>query len=427
MKIRFQTIEDIIKIFLFLIFFLFLFVFVFLSIAKIELIATAKGKIKAKKWYEVTSEVSGFIKEVSVKEGDRVKKGDLLMVVENEENGMEIKITRLEIERLYLEKESLERELKIMRRSFQNKIKETEISLSLSLTRLEKVRKGAKKEEVELALDMVNKANIELMEAKRKYEKKSEEYKEKLISRSELEEAEFEIKKAEANLSISQKELFLIKNKYTSEDYIIAKAEVEKEKTQLREIKNEQLLKEENLKNEILKTEKEIKKKEARLLFLEKSFKKLKIYSPATGTILTRNPKQLIGKFIESGDIVLKIGEPGEYIVEAEVNEVKRPKVKEGQRAKIFVKAFPWGEYGIFNGKVISISQDTVNNGFYEVSIAIFDPWVVIKGKRYFLKSGYGVEANIILEKDRIIKILLKELKKIKGEILPKNIYFKEK
>lgn len=422
MKIRFQTIEDITKTFLFLVFSFSFFIFIFLLIAKIELIVKVKGRIETKRWYEVVSKASGFVKEVKVEEGNNVKKGDLLIRLEDEEKRKEIERTKLEIERLSLEKESMERNLKVARQSFQNRKREAGAFLSLSLANLEKVRKGAKKEEIELQEAEIHKAEIELVEAKRECERKREEYKEGLISQRELEEIEFKVKKAEANLSLSQKALFLIKNKYSKEDYAIAKAEVEKMKANLKEIENE-CLKEKNLENKIFELDKEIKKREIELLFLERAFKELEIYSPSSGTVLTRDTQQLIGKFIKPGDVVLKIGEQTEYIVKAKLREIGRPKVKRGQKAKIFVKAFPWGNYKIFNGRVISISQDIVKNGFYEASIVVFDPWVVKEGKMYFLKPGYEVEANIIIEKDRIIKILLKELKKMKGEVLPKNIY----
>ncbi|MEW6680388.1 MAG: HlyD family efflux transporter periplasmic adaptor subunit [bacterium] len=423
MKIRFQTFEDIAKIFLSLVFFFILFVLIFLWIAKIELVAKAKGRVMPKRWTDVVSKASGFIKEIRVKEGDKVKKGDLLIRLENEERKKDVENTRLEIERLSLEKERLRKDLEVMKAFWKNKKREAKAGLSLSLANLERIKKGAKEEEIELAKAEVDKANIELIEAKRRYEKKKEEYTHKIIPQRELEEEEFKLKEQEANLILSQKNFSLIKNKYSEEDYKIAKAETERARAQLKEIKNE-ALKEEGLKKKILEIEKEIKKRENELLFLEKAFKELEIYSQAEGTILTRDTEQLIGRFIKEGDIVLKIGEQREYIVKAEVLEIKRPKVKIGHRAKIFVKAFPWGEYKIFNGKVTNVSQDVVKDGSYEVSIAVFKPYVIREKKTYFLKPGYEVEANIIIERDRIIKILLKELKRIRGEISPKNISF---
>lgn len=425
MKIRFRTLEDILKVFLFVFFSFLALVFIFLYIAKIELIAKAEGVIEAENWIEIRPKVGGIIKEMLVSEGDKVKRGDLLFKLEDGEKKTVLLNSELELEKLILEKKEMEENILLFENEIKNKIAEQESSLSAAQSELKLIMKGSKIEEIEVARAKVEMASLSARQAEIEYKRKKEESELGLVSLKKKEEAKFQWELASADLEVAKKNLLLIQNRYSDEEKKVALSKVKEAEARLAQIRDEEK-KGEFLRKGILKIEKEIEMKENEIEFLKKTVMNFSIYSEVNGIILTKETHHLIGRFVGQGETVLKIGRAKDYIIKAFIKEKDRPKVKCGQKAKIFVKAFPHGEYKIFKGQVTNISEDRTKNGSYGVTITVFDPYVIRDGKLYSLQIGYTVTSNIITEKDRIIKILIKLLKRIKGEIMPKNIYFME-
>ncbi|MFH0775410.1 MAG: HlyD family efflux transporter periplasmic adaptor subunit [bacterium] len=426
MKIRLRILEDILKVFLSVLFSLLSLVAVFLYIAKIELVAKAEGIVEAENWVEARPKVSGIIKEMFVSEGDKVKRGDLLFKLEDEEKKTVLLNAGLESERLYLDKREAEEEFILFGSKIKNNIAEQEASISAARAELAMIMRGSKPEEVGLAKTKIEMAALSTRQAEVDYKRKEEEAELGLVSLKEKEEAKYQWELASANLEVAKKDLLLVQNRYSDEEKKVALARVAEAEVRLRQIKDGE--KEERiLRERVSKIEKEIEKKQNEIEFLKKVTENLSIYAKVDGIILTKETQQLTGRFVGPGETIIKIGRPKDYVVKAFIKEKDRPKVKEGQKAKIFVEAFPHGEYKVFKGQVTNVSKDRTEGGLYGVTIAVFDPYVIRDGKLYSLQVGYTVTSNIITEKDRIINILIKLLKRMKGEILPKNIYLFEK
>ncbi|MEK9150367.1 MAG: HlyD family efflux transporter periplasmic adaptor subunit, partial [Candidatus Desantisbacteria bacterium] len=330
MKIRFRTLEDISKLFILIFLSLLSLVFIFLYIAKIELIAKAEGVVEAENWTEVRPKVGGIIKEMLVAEGDRVKMGEPLFSLEDSQKRTALLNANLELERLNLEKREAEDELILFKANIKNRISEQEAGLSTTNLEFLMITKGPKPEEIDLAKAKVEMASISEKGAEASYRRKREEAELGLTSAKEKERARFEWEQTLANLEYEKKNLSLLQNRYGEEEKKIALMKVKEAEARLSQVRDEKS-REESLRKGILKTEKEIEKEQNEIELLKKEAGNLLVYSEADGVILTKETQHLTGKYLEPGEVVLKIGKPKDYVVKAFIKEKDRPKVKCGQ------------------------------------------------------------------------------------------------
>lgn len=283
----------------------------------------ASGYVKPLNYVLVESEVSGYVRKIYVKEGDWVRKGDLL--AEIDPGGLPAKISEIE-KRLSL----IETRLKPDSEYLKSLKKEIEIAKSTYLLEEEKLKR------------------------------RKELYKEGLISREALDEAERSFKTAQATLE---------RAKSVYEDTL-----------------------------KVLKTEKSALLEEKRSLSLELS--KYYVKAPISGRILK--------KYVEVGDFVYPIFSESKLFslgsleneVILEVDEEYAGLIKEGQRVYLTFDSF---SEKVFEGKIAEIT------GEIDRSKRSF----VVKAKvkeKLPLPALATAEANILVEERRAPVIPLKAL-----------------
>ena len=86
----------------------------------------ASGIVKAQKQYNVFATVNGILKEIYVTEGDRVKKGDALFLIENQTSGLNTENARLALD---LSSQNV--------KTNSNRLTELEVSLNMAKERLQ--------------------------------------------------------------------------------------------------------------------------------------------------------------------------------------------------------------------------------------------------------------------------------------------------
>ena len=125
-----------------------------------------------------------------------------------------------------------------------------------------------------------------------------------------------------------------------------------------------------------------------------------------------------VGDVISSGTLlgtVIPVGS-NEFKVQIYVDNSSIGNLKEGDSIKYSIMSLPSNEYGYVNGKVVSISKDTLvmdgkNSGYYLVTGTIdAEKLKDHNGNEGEITIGMQVEAKIVTEKKRIISYILEKM-----------------
>ncbi|MFH1098164.1 MAG: HlyD family efflux transporter periplasmic adaptor subunit [Candidatus Desantisbacteria bacterium] len=275
---------------------------------------TEAGSVEPKIMVEVKSNVGGEIIRLPVKEGDRVRKGELLA---------ELDTTELKI-----------------------KLNQAKADLDSAEARLSTFLAGERPQEIAKARESLKQAEIRLADAKIKLDRQNGLFNQGFISKQEVETAQREYELAMSSYNSTSEQLSLILEGAREQDIVSARASVLKA-----DAGYEQAV--DNLNDAM-------------------------IYAPLDGIILEKNVEEgeKITSGIGNnggGTVILTIGDLSVMRILSKINEVDILKVKTGQAVEITLDALRGKMY---HGKVTDIASlgKTENNIVtYEVMIEIVE------------------------------------------------------
>lgn len=102
--------------------------------------------------------------------------------------------------------------------------------------------------------------------------------------------------------------------------------------------------------------------------------------------------------------------------------------IKKGQKVRIRYAAFPYQRYGVYEGEIHSISQHILNpteldtpldirEPVYQVVINIKEQSIQAYGKKMPLQAGMAIDADIILDKQSLIRWIFDPIYTLKGKV----------
>lgn len=392
------------------------------SLAEIDIIATAQGKIvPVGNTKIVQSHIDGTINKIYVKDGDFVKKDDLLLDINSdvyiaEKSALEkslfaenIKYNRSKAMINYLankENKELETipnaylstEMQIM--LFEQEYRDLESNLAMledSLTQ--------KKHELEnVKINISNyKKTVALTEIR---SKKIQGLLEQKIS-SEMEFMEFEekrIKEINDLESLKSKEKQLIANiKELNEKITYAK--IENKKKHLVTI-------EESL-NNINRIKEDINKNEVMIRYS-------RIYSPVNGYIQEMKFHTLGGVLEQAQEILKIVEDKSDIEVEALISSRDIGFIKNGMDVAIKVDTFLFTKYGLVHGKITNISGDAITDEklglVYKTKIKLNEKFIKVDNRNVQLSYGMSVTSEIKTSKRTVLEFFLSPITKALNE-----------
>ena len=154
------------------------------------------------------------------------------------------------------------------------------------------------------------------------------------------------------------------------------------------------------------------------------------VRSPVSGRVdaLTAKPGQWQGNMQQSQQLMAII--PKDSQLEAEMFVPTRAIgfVNPGQTVKVRYDAFPYQRYGVYKGKIKTVSQHIlhpnelgvpieINEPVYRVVVTLDKQSIEAYGKEVPLRVGLLFEADIILENQSLIRWILDPLYSLRGRI----------
>lgn len=371
-------------------------IIIWAMIAKIDVIVVSNGNIVPVDGIKVVdSNVNGEIVSINKGEGDIVKEGDEILILENVNGDFEeenIK-SELELNKLKLEiinnkiNNTLSDEIYKKYNIDSNKIEEIKLQ--------ENIEKSQREEEYNSYLDSLNKTEEQINEIKKEIDSDKEKYD--------------KLKTETSTIISSYKDSILddIKNKENQikslenekEDYIKQRENSEQEyKLSMIEKRNQ--------------IEENIKSEENNLEALENNNSKYTIKSPVNGVILNAN-YNTVGSYInQSKSIAEIVSSDSELKIETYITNKDIARIEKGQKVVIKLEAYDYQKYGTLDGTIDYISPSAIVDkelgAVYKVKIK-FDK---NQNSNIDVLPGMTVTLETKSGKQRIIEYFLEPFKK---------------
>jgi multidrug efflux pump subunit AcrA (membrane-fusion protein) len=285
---------------------------------------SASGKVVSTKTLKISSKTGGKIVYLKKSEGDYVRCGELIAKIDDSE--------------------------------LQAQLKQNLANLSLAKARYNQVKKGARKQEIEIAKQSLLQAKTNLEEAEKNLKRISALYQENFATEQQLDTAKSQKEIAETQLKQAEKQFELVSNKTTEDEIAIQEAQ--------------------------------IKQQEAAIELIKTQIRNTSIYSPIFGKVLQ--------KYVEEGEIIqpfvpiLKIADMNSIFIDVNIDETEIGKIKLKDKVKIKTDSYP---DKIFEGEVYYIADESLD--VKEVGIT-FLCRIKLYEKNTPLKIGMSTDVEII-------------------------------
>jgi multidrug resistance efflux pump len=446
-RIRFNIISHLMMLFMLLLILLLALAFTLIWFFRLDVIAHGTGVVKSSSWIDIKPEVKGIIRKMKVKEGQKVEKGNVLFILEDREREVEVEASLLKISKLRNSIAKLEKRLIMTEDEISGAIDEARASLAEAEANLRIAHKGPKPEEITLAKDVIERAGRYLEKTTREYERMKRAFSLKLVSQARLDGAFHDMRLAQMDLKLARGELELLRNRYDTDQVSAARANVDQKKAALSRAlarENEISL----LRDDLTTAFKALAKEEKQLAVLKEHLKLTRVTAPIDSYVLTHDTEHLEGKAVLEGEVVIRLGDTSEYIIDCKVPERDFPLVNVGQEARVTIKPFPKGEYKLFKARVLTVGADIQKQGsgsnlgmmynmsgivgqpmgkeegYYPVILTLDRPYTMhLFGNLYEIRPGFSAEVEIIVEDERIATYLLRRVLRIKGKLSSNKIH----
>ena len=386
------------------------------SLSELDEVVRGDGKVVPSGQTKVLQHLEGgIISNILVKEGDVVKKGDVLYELSQAFFEADFKTKDIELKSLQAKAIRLNRQIE-----FKNTL-QFPAHLESTIPEITQNERSIFEEELRSNVQKIGIAEDQL--------------KQKILKEKDLEakreSLSLELKLANENMKILDqmyKKQVVSKQEYLKELQLkqtlitkitdidtsipIVREEISEAEGKLKAVKSE-------IKSKLLREYSEVKVKMNTLEQMSAAdrdrTKRQAIISPVDGTV-QKLYFYTIGGIVKSGDKIAEIT-PGDdaLVIEAKIKTSDRALIWAGQDVKIGITAYDTSKYGLLNGKVLFISSDTQTDTDTKFSYYL----VRIEAERQGfapdlpILPGMVANVNILTGKKKIMEYIIKPLKDI--------------
>ncbi|OBX82901.1 HlyD family type I secretion periplasmic adaptor subunit [Moraxella nonliquefaciens] len=350
------------------------------SFAKIDQVTRAQATVIASdRTQEIQATDNGVVSELLVKEGDDVKKGDLLAILEEERakaalDNSATKVAALRARVARLEAEIFDRPLNFP----------------------EEIQKYA--EYVQNQTELYNRRRQAITQDVASLQKMLE------LAKREL----------------AMNEPLLAHGDVSQADVIRLRRQVADIEAQITNKRNKYF---EDAQTELTKAQEELESETEQLRDRAQVLEEKRLFAPVDGKV-NNIAVTTIGGVVRSGDTIMQLlPTSSDLVVEAKVRPVDIAYVKEGQTASVKLDAYDYSIFGAMNGEVIYISPDTLmektpqgDKPYYRVQIRIEGAQVAAREDEIIIKPGMTASVDIKAMERTVLSYLTKPITKTLSE-----------
>ncbi len=379
------------------------------------------GTVTPDNQVDVKSKVAGRLLTIPVVEGQYVAKGQLIATVDTSQIDPQIKSTEAQLEQAEARLEQSIASYRLQVAQTQDAIEQAQAGLDSAKAHLETVKAGSRVQELQQQEQAVDRARIDLADAKRTQARKQMLVDKGFVAQSDVDAADVAVDTATSTLDSAVAQLNLLKAGPREEDVHEAQMGVESAQVQLDTAKAN-ALQNDVRKSDIDQARGNVQEIQNQLAQLDVQLADTRILAPASGIVLKkyRNVNEIVQSattsFSDSDSLVVTLGSKPK--VRVDINEVDIPKVEVDDQVNVTVDSLP-GE--TFAGKVatiapVSSSSLTANSdsgsGSGGNAISKFPVNVIFTKIDHRLRPGMTVNVSIVSAEHK--NVLIAPLEAIK-------------
>ncbi len=379
-----------------------------LIIGKIDIVITARGIAIPDGEAKIIQPLeTGVIKEILVKEGDFVRKGQLLVLIDTMTTDAQLKTLKENLETGKQEAKRLEAQ-----------------GTGQSFRTEDEIQKKLYNESLKALNSLIGAKNQEIKQIERQIDSniaQKRDYENQLQSSVDREKRLEGVKDIVAYNDIKEAQDRTIALR---ESVNRAEAEIKRLQAQKRQIQNEiaQLkadFKAQKLEN-LTETNKRIKELEASKEQIEFSNINQKITAPVDGFIDKLMIHTIGGVVTPAQELIALTPIDAPVLIKATVLNKDIGFIRPDMPVSIKIDTYDFQKYGLLHGKVKSISKNSIENEelgpVYEIYITLDKNTLIINGKEQKISTGMTLNAEIEIGKRRIIEFFIYPLIKYMDE-----------
>jgi hemolysin D len=379
--------------------------------SQVDDVAVAKGKlIPQTEARKVQHADAGKVIQLLVKEGDQVKKGQVLMELDTEQ-------AQREVDRLKTILTATQTEL-LQTQGMLDRLK-LQVATKVKIADTEVDSQSVVIEQNQLAIENQQQIIAQLQETERdrqdrlarfeNLEREGAISKEQVLAaRDSLRDTQRSMMEIQGTINRNVSEIDRLKSGMTQKQ-----AEVDQSGLEGQAQEQQLQIRVTELRSKISETNVLIAKAQG-------DVKRRFVLASETGEVLTLNVRQT-GQVIQSGEVIAEIAPAGQPLILSTILPAKDVGfVKEDMPVKVKMEAFAYQDYGIVAGKVRSIAKDSKAleqiGQTYRVDIEINQQAIKAKGETIKFKPGQEGQAEIVTRKRRMIEVLFDPLRQMKSD-----------
>jgi adhesin transport system membrane fusion protein len=363
----------------------------------------------------------GIIKEIRIHQGEFVKEGEVLVIIDDTGAGSSFQESVAKINELKARETRLKAEAGISkftvddyaRKNYPNLIREEERLFNTNMKRKnnekEVLIQRFKQKQVDLAnaRQKLNNLNANMKMIEREIELMEPLFKKGLVS--ELEYIQLKQKELESKKEIDS----------TGKDIESLKLQIIEARNAVEEMEGQHAS---EAQTELTKVTAEIEQITSTKVAMEDRVKRTMVRSPVNGTV-----KQLlintVGGVVKPGmDILEIVPNDDKLLVEAKIKPSDIAFIYPGQKAVVKLTAYDFAIYGGLDGTVVLVSADTITDErdeeFYLVRIETGKNYLGTEDNKKEIMVGMTVQADIITGKKTVMQYLMKPILRAKYNAL---------
>ena len=389
--------------------------------ARLDVVAKALGNVVPQGQIKTIQHLEGgIVREFFVREGDKVKKGQILVQLDLGAAGMNADELQVRIDGLYLKRARLHAHVNRIPLSFPEAPAERQLGLVNAerqaydsrqrqvSSRLEVVDRQIKQKEAELKEFLAQKVSTKqaLAIAFERSALSQGLVKDKLVSKLELLEI--------------RRDIGELKGKLAEIEAAIPRAKASIAETIARRAEDTVRFRSESV--ELLReTEVDLARHRELLSKASDQVRRTEVLSPIRG-VVKNLANNTVGGVVRAGDPIMEIVPVNEkLVIEAKLNPVDVGFVKEQMKADVKISTYEFIRYGGLEGTVTQVAADAnqdrqTGEHYFRVIVETDKSYLLSEGKKLPISSGMQAEVDIHIGTKSVFQYLIQPVLKLKHE-----------